>query len=207
MFYGLPLMNNLLAEIDNMLQTLIEADRYLFLLINKAHDPIVDFVMFWATDKWIWIPFYIWLIYILIKNFGKKIFVLLIIISVMITLSDQASVMVKEAVHRLRPCRDPYFAGIIHLVKQGCGGQFGFISSHASNTMSLAVLIAGIIPAPNKWLRVELFSYVLLVGYSRIYLAAHFPGDILGGWLLGILLGFLGILVFNKFVLKEHNPL
>ncbi len=188
-----------------MLKSLVEADRYLFLLINKAHDPVVDFVMFWATDKWVWIPFYIWLLYILIKNFGKKIFLLMVMIAIMITVSDQVSVMIKEAVQRLRPCRDPYFTGIIHLVQQGCGGQYGFISSHASNTMALAIFIIGVLPEPGKWLKVEVFAYVLLVCYSRIYLGAHFPGDVVGGWILGSIIGLLGVFIFRRFIAKNNQ--
>ena len=181
-----------------MLQSLIDLDSLLFRAINGANDPLVDFMMYWATDKWIWIPFYCWILYILIKNFRSKTLIMMLIIAVMITISDQVSVMIKNAVHRLRPCHDPSFTGIIHLVNKECGGMFGFISSHASNTMAFAVFITGILPAANKWLKVEIFAYVLLVCYSRIYLGAHFPGDVIGGWLLGALLGSMGIFAYKK---------
>jgi undecaprenyl-diphosphatase len=185
-----------------MLQSLIEADRKLFLLINQANDPVIDFIMFWATDKWIWVPFYIWLLYILIKNYGKKIFVLLIVVALLITISDQVSVMIKDLTQRLRPCRDPFFTGMIHLVNESCGGQYGFISSHACNTMALAVFITGILPEASRWFKAEIFAYVVLVCYSRIYLGAHFPGDIIGGWILGTILGFIAIFICRKYILK-----
>ena len=191
-------MNNLSSTSFNMLEKLIDADRKLFSLINQAHDPVVDFLMYWATDKWIWIPFYIWILYIIIINYGWKTIYVLLITATMITISDQVSVALKDSVQRLRPCHDPYFNGIIHLVNNECGGNFGFVSSHASNTMTLAIFIAGTLPISFRWLKVELFAYVLLVCYSRVYLGAHFPGDIIGGWMLGIAVGVCGVFIFRK---------
>src|SRR5690348_8663583 len=99
-----------------MLEKLVNTDRYLFRLINGANDPVLDFVMYWATDKWVWIPFYAWLLYILIRQFGKKTIYIIVFTVVLITLSDQISVLIKNEVQRLRPCHDPYFSEIIHLV-------------------------------------------------------------------------------------------
>ena len=181
-----------------MLEKLVDADRSLFSLINQAHDPIVDFLMFWATDKWIWLPFYVWILYIIIKNFGAKTVYVLLITALLIAISDQLSVFIKNYVQRLRPCHDPFFDGIIHLVNNECGGTYGFVSSHASNTMTLAVFLIGILPMTFRWLKVEIIAYLLLVSYSRIYLGAHFPGDIIGGWLLGIVVGSIGVVIFRK---------
>lgn len=186
-----------------MLENLIQADRKAFLAINNAHDPIVDFVMYWATDKWIWIPFYVWIIYILIKTFGSRTMMLMLMIAVLITISDQTSVFIKDSVQRLRPCHDAYFNGMIHLVDNYCGGSYGFVSSHASNTMTFTFFITGILPVTQRWLKAEMFAFVLLVSYSRIYLGAHYPGDILGGWLLGSIIGGFGIFVFRKLKIKE----
>ena len=187
-----------------MLESLIQADRNIFQAINTAHDPIVDFVMYWASDKWVWIPFYIWILYNIIKTFGKRTFIIILLIAVMITISDQVSVLIKDTFQRLRPCHDIYFKDVIHLVN-GCGGLYGFVSSHASNTMTLTIFITGILPAAEKWLKIEIFAFALLVSYSRIYLGAHFPGDILGGWILGALIGSIGIFAFNRLGTKTLN--
>lgn len=186
-----------------MLHDLVQVDRNIFLAINGAHDSVVDFVMFWATDKWIWIPFYIWILYILIKNFGNRTLILMLMIAVMITISDQTSVFIKDTVQRLRPCHDSYFNGIIHLVDNNCGGMYSFVSSHASNTMTFTMFITGILPSAQRWLKIEMFAYLFLVSYSRIYLGAHYPGDILAGWLLGAIIGGLGILVYRKLFSKS----
>ena len=56
-----------------MIEQLTDADRQLFTFINGHYDSILDFVMYWAADKWIWIPFYLWLLYMLFKIHGRNV--------------------------------------------------------------------------------------------------------------------------------------
>ena len=126
----------------------------------------------------------------------------MLIVALMITFSDQVSVYIKNTFERLRPCHDPLLQNVIHLVN-GCGGKFGFVSSHASNSAALAAFTGMLLPPGYRWMRYELVGYVLIVGYSRIYLAAHFPGDVLGGWLLGCIAAIAGLLIF-KFIRRKQ---
>ena len=104
----------------------------------------------------------------------------------------------KPFTQRLRPCHEPLLARTVRIVEAyGCGGQFGFMSSHAANTMALTVFLSLALPP-----RFRLFKWVLLIwtvisGYSRVYLAAHYPGDVLAGWTLGALLGWTGARIWH----------
>ncbi|MBK9319763.1 MAG: phosphatase PAP2 family protein [Bacteroidetes bacterium] len=163
----------------------------LFLFINGAHDPIVVFIPYSVSQKFPWIPFYAWLLYILYKTYAGKTLYFFPIIAALIAVSDQLSTLLKNTTERLRPCHDPALQELVHLVNDKCGGQFGFVSSHAANTMALAVFILLVLPRSNKILRLELLAFVLLNGYSRIYLGAHYPLDVLCGWALGFILAVI----------------
>lgn len=163
------------------------ADRELSLFLNHFGTPWLDQLMILWSKKWVWIPFYGLLIGWLFRNFDRKKSVLLLLaIGALILLSDQtASALFKPLFQRLRPCHDPMMLPLLRL-PDGCGGQFGFASSHAANTMALAVFFA-LLPYPsnNKTIWTALFCWALLTGWSRVYLGLHFAGDIVGGFFIG----------------------
>lgn len=116
---------------------------------------------------------------------------ILLFILLLITLSDQISVHAfKNVFERLRPCHTPDLLLVVHTVEK-CGGQFGFISSHAANSFALAFFISGLLRKSYKWIPYVMYSWAALTIYSRIYLGVHFPGDVLGGAILGMILGWI----------------
>lgn len=168
-----------------------ELDTQVFLAINGAHDPVLDFIFFWGTNKFTWIPFYVWILYVLYRNYRKQTLKFLPVILVMITLTDQLSTLLKNTTERLRPCHEPALEGLVHLVQNKCGGQFGFVSSHAANTVALAFFIIMMLPKGYKNLRLELIAFALINIYSRVYLGAHYPLDVLFGAFLGFVIGLV----------------
>jgi len=168
------------------------------------HHSFWDFIMWWVSDKLIWIPLYIFFLVLIIKEFKwKSVWVLLAVIF-LVTLCDQISVRAfKEVFQRLRPCHEPALEGLVHLVNGKCGGQFGFVSSHAANTFGLASFLILLFKGTYKKMYIPMLIWASLVAYSRIYLGVHYPGDVICGALLGSALGLMVYLAFARLVLMK----
>lgn len=185
-----------------MIEFLKDIDYTVFRWINSFHSPFFDEFFYQVSGKFIWIPFYIFLLYLLIIDYKRKSLVIIALIPVLILLTDQISVQCfKNVFQRLRPCHDPVLEGIVHLVKGKCGGSFGFVSSHAANTFGLAVFLLPFFREKRKYMVwILLIPFAGLISYSRVYLGVHFPGDILIGGLLGTLVGYLLSLLTFKII-------
>lgn len=187
------------------MDTLIQADQSFFLQLNGFHSSFWDPVMVFISGKISWLPFYLVLIWFLIKERKKKVWVSLLMIAFMVVATDQVSVLIKDTVQRLRPCHEPAINTLVHVVK-GCGGKFGFVSSHAANSFGVAMFFT--LFFRHYWAGILLMFWALVVSYSRIYLGVHYPGDILGGALLGITIGLV-FYTFDKIILLKlyhRNP-
>lgn len=175
--------------VDILLERLIEIDQSWLLAINGTHTEWLDYVCWYISQAWLWIPLYAFLIWMLIWQFGWRKGLLMVLGLVLaVGLSDYlSSGIIKYLVCRPRPTHEPALAGLVHIVNGYTGGQYGFVSSHAANTMALAVLFGLYWQQKNHhgwWLMI----YVVLNCYSRMYLGVHYPGDILGGLVVGTLM-------------------
>jgi undecaprenyl-diphosphatase len=180
-----------------------QTDQQLFLFINSLNSPFFDKVMFTVSGKLIWAPLYLALLYCFWKRTTKKFPVLLIFVLLAVLLADQISVQLfKNTIQRLRPCHEPALEGMVHLVNGICGGLYGFVSSHASNSFNIAVLSLLIIK--RRWFTITILAWATAIGYSRIYLGVHYPGDVICGALLGALIGFS---MFKLYKLTETKLL
>ena len=184
----------------NMLNTW---DTDLFLILNGAHNSFWDFIMFWASDKFIWIPVYALFLFLLWRKYYSKIWIVILFAALLIFLSDQISVhLFKDVFQRLRPCNDPALDGMVHLVNGKCGGSFGFYSSHASNIFAIAVFVISLLGKKNPWMILLILIWAGLIAYSRIYLGVHYPGDVIAGAMVGSLLGWM-VARFLKNILRK----
>jgi len=173
-----------------MLETMESIDIALFLFLNSLHHASLDSLMLWISDKYIWIPFYLILLALIIRKHELRSLIIVVpALIFLITLSDQISVHVfKNGFERLRPCYNEDISDLIYLLGN-CGGRYGFISSHATNTFALATFIICVMK--SRSLLYVMIVWAAVVSYSRIYLGVHYPGDVLVGAVVGSLIGYL----------------
>jgi len=188
---------------SSFLHTLESWDKDLFLALNGAHSSFWDTIMWWSSDKFIWIPVYLLFLYLLWRQYRGKIWLIMIFAALLIFLSDQISVhLFKDVFHRLRPCHDPALDGMVHIVNGKCGGSYGFYSSHASNIFAIAVFVISLYKRHCPSLILGIFLWAGLIIYSRIYLGVHYPGDVIVGAIAGSFLGWI-VARFLKNLLKK----
>ena len=186
------------------MESLSNIDTDLFLYLNGLHANWLDKVMIAVTQMWVWAPLYLILIYWTVKQYGKRCWWVFLAVGVVVLCSDQLSAHVcKPFFQRLRPCYNPDLQDLIYLPKGMAGGRFGFVSSHAANTFAVAAFLTPVLRNYRPWLGIVLYLWAFISSYSRIYLGFHYPGDILCGAILGILIGLILWRVFQLVVVRK----
>lgn len=171
---------------------LTRIDTELFLFLNGLHLDWLDPVMIFISGKLTWTPFYIVLLYLVIRKYKKDSIMIILCIILLIICSDQISSSVfKPLFERARPCHNETIKDLVYLPNGHCGGAYGFISSHACNTFALAYFITHVLKKHYRKIAWIMFIWAGMVAYSRIYMGVHYPGDVIVGALVGILTGFI----------------
>lgn len=183
---------------EQLLEFLDQVDKELLLFLHRQSSPLLDVLWAGITEKYNWIPLYLVLIIALFRQFGWQAMYSVIAVILLVIVSDQiTSSFMKPFFGRYRPCHDPEIGHLVRIVTK-CGGSFGFVSSHASNSFSVTTFFILLFSRTHRyawWLLI----WPLLFSYSRIYLGVHYPLDVLGGALVGIILGYLAYLGTEKF--------
>ncbi len=175
-----------------MLDQLLQQDKELFLILNNLGTETWDGFWMFMTNKFSSIPIYMSLAYLSFRQWGLKKTLLLILFAIlMITATNGLADFFKYGVQRLRPCYDSSVTELMRLVKDSCGGKFGYFSAHAGNTMAVATFFSILLKDKFHHIGILLLVWAILIAYSRIYIGVHFPLDVFSGMVIGLLFGWL----------------
>ncbi len=185
-----------------MLEQLIEYDKALFLFLNNLGSNTWDSLWLVITNKFSFIPLYAILLFLIFKKLGLKGLLLMVLVVVlMVTFTDQITNVFKRGFERLRPCRQEGVMEYMRFIAVRCG-KYGFFSGHSSNTMAAAIFAGLLLKPYYKNLIYILVFWSIVVAYSRIYVGVHYPLDIICGMLFGVFSGFI-FYKFAKYILKR----
>jgi undecaprenyl-diphosphatase len=181
-------------------QQLEKLDQWIFIQVNTGFaNPFFDVLMPFMRYPLNWAPLYVFLGAFALLNYkGKGAWWILFFI-ITIALTDMTgNYIFKHNIRRIRPCGDPDFFFNVRLLVDHCSTGYSFVSNHAANHFGLATFFfLTARPIIKNWALVA-FAWAALVAYSQVYVGIHYPSDVLGGAILGLLLGGLTGTFFNK---------
>ena len=185
---------------SSLVQKLEQWDQWLFIQVNNNQtNSLFDSLMPYLRIAYYWTPLYLFLLVFITMNFKGRGWWWFVIFLCTVSLCDMtSSKLFKEAFHRLRPCGDPDFFQYVRLLVENCSQTYSFTSSHAANHFGMATFIfLTLKPVIGKWVWLA-YLWAAVIGYAQVYVGVHYPSDILGGAIIGLLFGWLLGVFFNK---------
>lgn len=182
------------------MDTIIQMDKQLLLVINGSDSLFVDYLAKTLTTAATWIPLYVSLFYVVVKNndnFRRIICILACAGLCVLFAGTVDDLLVKPLVARLRPTHDFQIGMLVDTVDGYRGGKYGFFSAHAANTFSIAVFFS--LLTRSRLVTLLLVGWSLTNCWTRLYLGVHYPLDILCGLLWGGSVG-TGIYFLYRYV-------
>ena len=203
-----------------------DLDQRLFLLLNFDGGPVWDRVMLTVSGTAMWIPLYALILWLVWRKVGwRGTLLFLVLMAAAVGLADMVAGIFKHTgllgdllpsfEPRLRPMFTPSLEGLdispdslaairraalpgdwaVHVPREAVAGRFGTVSAHASTIVALTVLSATVIR--RRWFTLLVALCAAAICYSRIYLAKHFPMDLVWGALVGAALGLAAWAIFR----------
>jgi undecaprenyl-diphosphatase len=170
---------------------LVKIDKEAFRLIQTHFNARwLDGIMLILRNPYTWVPLYVFMLYWALKcgKTRRLKFICLSLVCFAITDFSSARIL-KPLFERLRPCYDPETVGVVRWIIE-CGGKYSFPSAHASNHFGLACFwyYSIYFMTRSKWR--WLWIWAILISFAQVYVGIHFPLDVIGGALLGLITGF-----------------
>ena len=188
------------------METLIQYDKQLLLLLNGSESLYYDALMRILTNALTWVPLYLSLFYLVLKNNENIQKVLLVLAGAGLCVLFAGGIddaIVKPLVGRWRPTHDPEIGMLVDVVDGYRGGSYGFFSAHAANTFSIAVFFCWLVR--SRMLYATLIPWSLLNCWTRLYLGVHYPGDILTGLVWGAIVGTTVYFLFFRRIASRFS--
>ncbi|MBS1615686.1 MAG: phosphatase PAP2 family protein [Bacteroidetes bacterium] len=160
--------------------------------------PVLDALMPFARNQFTWAPLYLFLLVFMPWNFGKRGWLWCLGFFLCFVVADSVcGSVLKPWIQRVRPCNDPRFSGLVHLLVPRSSG-WSFPSNHAANHFALGSFMAITLGVRLRWFWPLPIAWALLVSYAQVYVGVHWPGDVIVGGIIGSAIGLLMGTLFNQ---------
>ena len=185
-------------------------EKNLFLYFNGKHSPFFDGVMSLISDPWFFIPFYLVFLFLLVRTlkFLNTSYIITNItwictcIALLVVISKLVLPSVFEPlVSRIKPYYDSDIASLTHFVGERSEKHYGFFTFRACSAFAISTFLIFLFDESFRWVKLGLAAWAVFVAYSRIYLGAHYPADVIVSTITGIFLGYAIYRVY--FYIKE----
>lgn len=183
------------------MQSILQWDKTLLKYINSVwHNHFLDSLLPACRNPDTWIPLYFFLILFVVINFkNTRWWWLIFAIATVILTNFISSDLLKETIIRLRPCNDVANAGWIRLFPGiYLPKSSSFTSSHAANHFGLAMFFYASLKNKFKTWPILFFVWAAIISYAQMYIGVHYPIDIIGGTIVGLVIGYFTGLRFNQ---------
>ena len=188
-------------------------DERLFLWLNFDGGMVMDYIMSAISGTVMWIPLYLAVAWAVQRKYGwKSLGLFILCLALAMGIADMLCGIFKHTgllknlwvsfPARNRPMFDVAVRDLAHVVSFA-HGPYGTVSAHAATTAAFGLLSAMIIG--KRWYSWTIAFIVLLICYSRIYLACHFPQDIALGLGVGLISGWAMYLLWRKLDILLKN--